>query len=60
MTSFKHVERLDGGEEKAKRAGEAVAHLRALVEAHESVEETSSSSLTSIPKASFRIVGEQI
>lgn len=39
MTSFKHLERLDGGEEKAKRARDAVAHLRSLVETHESVEE---------------------
>ncbi|RMH29468.1 MAG: hypothetical protein D6693_01900, partial [Planctomycetota bacterium] len=39
MTSFKHLERLDGGEEKAKRARDAVAHLRSLVETHESAEE---------------------
>lgn len=39
MTSFKHLERLDGGEEKAKRARDAVAHLRSLVESHETAEE---------------------
>lgn len=39
MTSFKHLERLDGGEEKAKRAREAVAHLRSLVETHEKAED---------------------
>jgi len=39
MTSFKHLDRLDGGEEKAKRAREAVTHLRTLVETHEKVED---------------------
>ena len=35
VTSFKHLERLEGGEEKAKRARDAVAHLRTLVDSHE-------------------------
>ncbi len=39
MRSFTHLERLDGGEEKAKRAREAVEHLRALVESHEIVQD---------------------
>jgi len=41
MTSFKHLERLDGGEEKAKRAREAVVHLRALVETNTRAEDES-------------------
>lgn len=39
ITSFRHLERLDGGDEKAKRAKEAVEQLRALVEVHQAVEE---------------------
>ncbi len=39
MTSFKHLERLDGGEEKAERAREAVTYLRTLVETHEKIED---------------------
>jgi hypothetical protein len=37
LKSFEHLRRLDGGEEKAKRAEDAVAQLRTLVEPHESV-----------------------
>lgn len=34
ITSFSHLEQLDGGEQKARRAREAVEHLRQLVEPH--------------------------
>ncbi len=39
VTSFKHLERLEGGDEKAKRAREAIAQLRALVETHDLAQE---------------------
>jgi hypothetical protein len=34
ITSFSHLEQLDGGEQKARRAKESVDHLRKLVEPH--------------------------
>lgn len=37
MASFQHLEQLDGGQEKARRARQAVAHLRTLVESHETI-----------------------
>jgi hypothetical protein len=39
LASFRHLERLDGGEQKAQRAKDAVEHLRALVETHVSADE---------------------
>jgi restriction endonuclease Mrr len=35
ITSFKHLESLEGGREKSARASQAVAQLRQLVESHE-------------------------
>lgn len=35
LTTFVHLEQLDGGSEKAKRAASAVGHLRMLLEPHE-------------------------
>lgn len=35
ITSFRHLEQLDGGEQKARRAREAVEQLRQLVEPHQ-------------------------
>jgi len=37
MTSLRHLEQLDGGEQKASRAREAINHLRELVETHKKV-----------------------
>lgn len=37
LRTFEHLGKLDGGEEKAKRAQQAVAQLRALVGSHETV-----------------------
>ena len=35
MNSFVHLEQLDGGKQKARKAREAVAHLKQLVEPHQ-------------------------
>lgn len=39
ITSYKHLEQLEGGEQKAERAKIAVGHLRKLVEPHQKVKE---------------------
>ena len=39
VTNFKHLERLEGGEEKAKRAKEACEQLRSLFQTHARVED---------------------
>lgn len=39
ITSFEHLEQLDGGAEKAKRARNAVGQLRRLVEPHQQAQE---------------------
>jgi hypothetical protein len=38
VTSFRHLEQLDGGTQKADRARDAVAQLKSLVEPHQQVE----------------------
>src|SRR5688500_9530281 len=35
ITSFRHLEQLDGGAQKADRARDALAHLKGLVEPHQ-------------------------
>jgi restriction endonuclease Mrr len=39
MRTFEHLERLDGGAEKARRAAQAVAQLRELVQPHQEARE---------------------